>query len=127
MDLPYHLFDYISMDRDMLHTQQYIWQFKCIPTFSILANESHESSKNYDIITAKNYTKTICLNSGEFSLMKIYGIHLGTISQEIPKLLFCAVFLKIVPLELLPQFPGDNELNSPQFLYRCYNVAVRLV
>ena len=38
---------------------------------------------------------------------------LRTISQQVPKLLFCMMSLEIILLKLLPYFPRANELNKP--------------
>ena len=38
------------------------------------------------------------------------NIHLRAIVQHVPKLLFCIMSLKIIPLTLLPHFPGPSEV-----------------
>ena len=45
----------------------------------------------------------------EFSLVKFCGIHLRTISQRAPKLLFCIMRLKIILLKLLLHLQGTTE------------------
>ena len=42
--------------------------------------------------------------------MRFCGIHLRTISQWLPKLVFCIMCLKIVFVKLLAHLPGTNEL-----------------
>ena len=42
--------------------------------------------------------------------MRFCVIHLTGIAQRTPRLLFCIMNFKILLLELLPYFPGANEL-----------------
>ena len=46
----------------------------------------------------------------DFSLLRFYGIDIRAISQQMPKLLFCIISVKILPLKLVQQFLGANEL-----------------
>ena len=59
-----------------------------------------------------------------FSLMRFCGICPRAISQQVPKLLFCTMTLKIILLKLLPHLPVANELSlrfdvflTPVFLF----------
>ena len=48
----------------------------------------------------------------DFLLMKFYDIHLRAVEQQVSKLLFCIISLKIILLKLSPQFPGAIELKD---------------
>ena len=47
------------------------------------------------------------------------GIHLTAISQQVPKVLFRLMSLKIILLKLLPHLPGVNELTLPARGQKC--------
>ena len=54
--------------------------------------------------------KFITWTSVYFSLLRLCGIHLRAVLQQVTKLLFCLMSLKIMPLKLLTYRPGNNEL-----------------
>ena len=58
--------------------------------------------------------------------MRYCGIHLRIISQQLPKLLFCIMSLKIILLNLLPHLPMAKELMWI-FTLGCYHLLSVLI
>ena len=54
--------------------------------------------------------QAIIWSNVDLSLMNLRGIHLEAISQQMSKLLFSTISLKIILLELLPHLPGPLSL-----------------
>ena len=54
-----------------------------------------------------------------YSLVRFVGIHMRAILQQLLKLLFSIVSLKIILFKLLPHFPWANELCRPSLPGRC--------
>ena len=54
-------------------------------------------------------------------LVRFSGIHLRAILQQVPKLEFHVMSLKIIPLKLLPHLPGASGWNKG-IAYMCYGI-----
>ena len=59
----------------------------------------------------------------EYSIVRFCGCHPRAISQQVSKLLFCIMSLKIKLLRLLPHLPGANELNMETITLDCWPVV----
>ena len=69
--------------------------------------------------------QTIIWTNDGFSWVRFCDIHLRAISQQVPKVLFCIMSLKILLLKLLPHLPGVNELTHKTTSYMSrYNEAL---
>ena len=51
----------------------------------------------------------ITWTTGDFSLVRIYDIHITAISQRVPTILFCIMSSKIILMKVLPYLPAVNE------------------
>ena len=59
--------------------------------------------------------QVITWTNADFSLVRICGIHMRAIPQQVTKLSLCMMSLEIMILRLLPYLPGDYKFEMMNF------------